>query len=227
VRGHRLTFDTELPSAHGPRALLRAQFANAAQGGAQGWRWFPHFPSVARITGLAAGLLAVVVAGGLLLRFSAPRKSTAALDRGALPERTLTPGATRSVDLSEVCSVQHEEVVREVSEPMRNEVLRHYGIREARAGDYEIDYLIAPGLGGAEDLRNLWPEPTTSGAWNSGVKDDLEERLHQMVCSGTLDLPTAQHDIATDWIEAYKKYFHTDAPLAIHARLISVPSSRV
>ncbi len=30
-----------------------------------------------------------------------------------------------------------------------------------------------------------------------------------MVCSGKLDLSTAQRDIATDWIAAYKKYFHT------------------
>ena len=29
-----------------------------------------------------------------------------------------------------------------------------------------------------------------------------------------LDLATAQREIATNWIEAYKKYFHTDQPLA-------------
>jgi hypothetical protein len=27
-----------------------------------------------------------------------------------------------------------------------------------------------------------------------------------------LDLNMAQRDIATDWIAAYKKYFHTDTP---------------
>jgi hypothetical protein len=50
----------------------------------------------------------------------------------------------------------------------------------------------------------------------------LEERLHQLVCDGELDLPTAQRDIATDWIVAYKKYFHTDRPLALRSRLESV-----
>jgi hypothetical protein len=50
------------------------------------------------------------------------------------------------------------------------------------------------------------------------VKDELEERLHQMVCSGDLDLPTAQREIASDWIAAYKKYFHMDAPLPSHSR---------
>jgi hypothetical protein len=29
----------------------------------------------------------------------------------------------------------------------------------------------------------------------------------------------AQRDIATDWIAAYKKYFHTDRPLAVRSEL--------
>jgi hypothetical protein len=49
------------------------------------------------------------------------------------------------------------------------------------------------------------------------VKDDLEEHLHEMVCSGKLDLSTAQCDIATDWIAAHKKYFHTDRPLSLRS----------
>jgi hypothetical protein len=36
------------------------------------------------------------------------------------------------------------------------------------------------------------------------------------VCEGKLDLGTAQHDIARDWVSAYKKYFHTDTPLPTH-----------
>jgi hypothetical protein len=41
----------------------------------------------------------------------------------------------------------------------------------------------------------------------------LEGRLHQLVCDGALPLATAQQDLATDWISAYKRYFHTDQPL--------------
>ena len=107
---------------------------------------------------------------------------------------------------------------REVSKSLRQEVFQEYGIVNAHASDYEIDYLIAPGLGGAEDIRNLWPEPYTARTWNAHVKDALEERLHEMVCAGELDLSTAQRDIATDWIAAYKKYFHTDRPLSLHSR---------
>ena len=53
----------------------------------------------------------------------------------------------------------HEEVVRDVPSSLRQEVFKEYGIVNPRPEDYEIDYLIAPGLGGAEDIHNLWPEP--------------------------------------------------------------------
>jgi hypothetical protein len=49
--------------------------------------------------------------------------------------------------------------------------------------------------------------------WNARVKDALEDRLHQLVCRGDIDLPTAQREISSDWIGAYKKYFHTDKPV--------------
>jgi hypothetical protein len=165
---------------------------------------------------IGASALTLALVCGLILR-SAPHRadaSVAPLERAALPERTLTPGATRSVAMSDVCSMEHEEVVREVSDSMRQEVFQEYGIVNARSNDYEIDYLIAPGLGGTEDIHNLWPQPFTSGTWNAYVKDALEERLHQLVCSGNLDLRTAQHDISVDWIAAYKKYFHTETPLS-------------
>jgi hypothetical protein len=38
------------------------------------------------------------------------------------------------------------------------------------------------------------------------VKDALERKLHNLVCAGQLDLKTAQREIASNWIEAYKKY---------------------
>ena len=144
-------------------------------------------------------------------------------ERGAEPDPTLTPGATRRVAISDVCSMAHEVVVGEVSTALRQEVLQKYAIVNAQASDYEIDYLIAPGLGGVEDIHNLWPEPHTSRRWNAYVKDALEEHLHQLVCAGELDLSTAQRDIATDWIAAYKKYFHTDRPRSLHSRLDSEP----
>jgi hypothetical protein len=79
-----------------------------------------------------------------------------------------------------------------------------------------VDYLITPALGGADDIHNLWPESNRATGWNAQVKDALEDHLRELVCEGQVDLQTAQRDIATNWIEAYKKYFHTDRPLAGH-----------
>jgi len=44
------------------------------------------------------------------------------------------------------------------------------------------------------------------------VKDALERKLHKLVCAGQLDLKTAQREIASNWIEAYKKYVGKSPP---------------
>ena len=227
ARAHRQTLDSQLPPIGGPRALLRAQLAElVSKREAASRRWFLPFTSGMRAAALmGAAVLVAAVVGRILVYHSTLRGANsivAAFERGALPDRSLTPGATRRVAISDVCSMAHEQVVGEVSVSLRQEVFREYGILSAHQDDYEVDYLIAPGLGGAEDIHNLWPEPYTSRAWNAHIKDTLEERLHQLVCDGELDLPTAQRDIATDWIVAYKKYFHTDRPLAQRSRLESV-----
>jgi anti-sigma factor RsiW len=225
ARAHRQTHDSQLPPVAGPRALLKARLAElAAKPKASSWQQFFEFTSANRTAAyLCLALLVSAVASQLFLRYTRlhlPNSSTSSPERGVVPDRNLTPGATRRVSVAEVCSMAHEEVVREVPAGLRQEIFQEYGIVNARAADYEIDFLIAPGLGGAEDIHNLWPEPYTSATWNARVKDALEERLHQMVCAGRLDLSTAQNDIANDWIAAYKKYFHTDKPLALRADLI-------
>jgi len=90
-------------------------------------------------------------------------------------------------------------------------VFHEYGIDDAQPRGYEVDHLITPELGGTDDIRNLWPEPYSS-EWNARVKDQLEDHLRELVCQGKLDVGTAQRDIATNWISAYKKYFQTDKP---------------
>jgi hypothetical protein len=227
ARAHRQTLDSQLPPIAGPRALLRAQLAELAskREGRTG-PWFQVSSATRAAAFLCVAILVGAVAGRLLFQHSTLRGTNAinaSLERGAEPDHSLTPGATRRVTVSDVCSMAHEEVVGQVSTSLRQAVLHEYGIVNAGSGDYEIDYLIAPGLGGVEEIHNLWPEPYTSPTWNASVKDALEEHLHQLVCGGALDLSTAQRDIATDWIAAYKKYFHTDRPLSLHSHLDSEP----
>jgi hypothetical protein len=45
-------------------------------------------------------------------------------------------------------------------------------------------------------------------------QDALERKLHNLVCSGQLDLKTAQHEIASNWIDAYQKYIAKSPPPA-------------
>jgi hypothetical protein len=47
------------------------------------------------------------------------------------------------------------------------------------------------------------------------VKDVLERKLHNLVCAGKVDLKTAQREIASNWIEAYKKYVSENPPASI------------
>jgi hypothetical protein len=126
------------------------------------------------------------------------------------PKNTLTPGETRAITIGDVC--MGEPNSRMIPASLQQKVFSEYGIDNARPNSYEVDYLITPELGGADSLRNLWPEPYST-VWNAHVKDALEDRLHDLVCQRKVDLATAQREIATDWIAAYKKYFHTNRPL--------------
>jgi hypothetical protein len=96
--------------------------------------------------------------------------------------------------------------VRNVPAGMKREVYREYGITSHGSGDYEVDHLIPVELGGSNSIKNLWPESHRTSPWSAQVKDRLKEKLHELVCSGQLDLKTAQQAIASNWIEAYKKY---------------------
>jgi hypothetical protein len=108
---------------------------------------------------------------------------------------------------------------------MQEEVYREYGIAGAPTANYEVDYLVTPGLGGAGDIRNLWPEPHYNTVWNSYVKDHLEDHLHYLVCSRQISLVAAQQDMETNWIAAYEKYFHTDKPLTNYAAISAAESN--
>jgi hypothetical protein len=140
-------------------------------------------------------------------------------DTGPEPNPSLTPGSTRPVGLSELCVQDDTDLDPPVSPEKQRAVFQAYGMDEHKAHAYQVDYLINPQLGGDDAPENLWPEPYHATVWNATAKDALETRLHGMVCSGQLNLSEAQHDLATDWIAAYKKYFHTSRPVKTVALL--------
>lgn len=123
-----------------------------------------------------------------------------------LPDPKLTPGDTLDVSREDLCVPGYTKHVRDVPSAVKRQVYALYGIKSHRPREYEVDHLISLELGGSNSVRNLWPQSYLTKPWNAHVKDALENRLHALVCSGELDLKTAQRDIATDWIAAYKKY---------------------
>ncbi|MGH9573311.1 MAG: anti-sigma factor family protein [Candidatus Acidiferrales bacterium] len=205
--------DVDIPRIEGPRALLKARMAQLEPTLPTGHPVHRYVPRLAYV----AALMLLAVGGALFLRRQI-HKSAAPGDSYALllPNPSLTPGATQPIALSAMCSSDHDEVVRYVPARVSEAVFREYGISNAPASEYEVDYLITPGLGGADDIRNLWPEPHND-VWNSYVKDQLEDRLHSMVCSDQMTLATAQREIAANWISAYKHYFHTKIPVSDRA----------
>jgi hypothetical protein len=229
VRVHQQTLDAELPPIVRSRAQLGARLSDlAAKPEPNSVRAFFHFmgaryPRAYVCFGLLSAALVLALLTGQSLRsilsIRNPMAVATTVEGGVEPNPKLTPGATRPVSMRDMCAVAHEEVVVDVPNALRDKILREYGIVEKGKSDYEIDFLIAPRLGGTEDPQNLWPEPYASSIWNARVKDDLEERLHEMVCSGEVSLKTAQNDISADWIGAYKKYFNTDKPINLSTAL--------
>jgi len=195
VREHREVVDP-IFSAGVARARLRAAMAEAAAAPEGETLWWRPWQAA------AVGALALVCTLAIVSR---------AHRRYDVPSPRLTPGAARAVDRNALCNSELPKN-QVVPADLRERVFQAYGIAHADPRKYEVDYLITPALGGADDIRNLWPQPYVSTVWNARVKDELEDRLREMVCGGRLDLAEAQREISTDWIAAYKKYFGTERP---------------
>ena len=73
------------------------------------------------------------------------------------------------------------------------------------AADYEEDHLISLEIGGSPtDPKNLWPQPYAG--IGARIKDQIENKLHDLVCSHKMLLTQAQKEISTNWYTAYLKY---------------------
>jgi len=127
------------------------------------------------------------------------------------PDPRCTPGAIdaavrQSTIRYTICRSGYTRTVRP-SESITNREKRAsmaaYG-DGTRTSAFEYDHLVPLELGGAaNDARNLWPEPGAS----PNPKDALENRLHRLVCTGSMRLATAQRAIAHDWIGLYRQLY--------------------
>ena len=205
IHAHQSEVDPRLSSSEGPRALLRARLAEAAAASR------PHTTALQSRWAWGALAAAGLILGGFFIqtRYFVPGGPY------LTPNPRFTPGVALPVSQTDVCTEQLENRVKFIPASVGRKVFEEYGIGAPGRHAYELDYLIAPELGGADDVRNFWPQPYST-RWNAHLKDALEDRLHQLVCANKISLATAQHDLSTDWISAYKKYFQTDRPIASH-----------
>ncbi len=124
-----------------------------------------------------------------------------------LPRPSLTPGVALHVGVAKICTSGYASSVRDVPDAEKSRVYERYGVTWVPYR-HEVDHLISLELGGSNAIDNLWPEPY-AGRWGARTKDVLENRLHDLVCSGQLSLAAAQHQEASDWVAAYRRYVVT------------------
>jgi hypothetical protein len=91
----------------------------------------------------------------------------------------------------------------------RAAVFAAYGI-DPHAHGFELDHRVPLELGGSNAPENLWPQAYSSQPWNAHLKDRLEDRVHALVCSGTMSLHDGQALFLGDWIAACRRVFGTE-----------------
>jgi hypothetical protein len=139
----------------------------------------------------------------------AKRTKTSGCRRAAEPDRRCSPGAYYSgLTKAVICAPSFRTgTIRNVPQAEKFAVEREYRMAARNYGRaIEIDHIVSLELGGSNDIANLFPEPG-SGLSSYRVKDQLENRLHDMVCAGAIPLSSARRMIARDWISLYRRVF--------------------
>lgn len=134
--------------------------------------------------------------------------------QNALPDTSCTSGAVfANVTAAQVCTPGYAHSVRNVPYSEKLQAYQEYGITHHSPGQYEMDHLISLELGGSNDLKNLWPE-AAQPVPGFHEKDQVENYLHDQVCSGKMQLKDAQHAIAINW----KQFLNSSTNYAISSQ---------
>jgi hypothetical protein len=132
-------------------------------------------------------------------------KTSGCVAHGGLPDSACTPGAIfPDATVQQICTSGYASSVRNVPFSEAEQVYAEYGIYHHYYGQYEDDHLVPLELGGSNDIANLWPE-AASPTPGFHEKDQVENYLHDQVCSGAMSLKDAQTQIDTNWIAVYNR----------------------
>ncbi len=161
----------------------------------------PSSPSGSTATAAATGSTAASPGAQPL---GARTKTSGCVSANALPDAQCTPGAIfPDATVEQICTAGYSSKVRNVSQSTKDDVYAEYGIASHQPGEYEVDHLVSLELGGSNDIANLWPEPADPRP-GFHEKDQVENYLHDQVCSGSMTLQQAQSIIAHDWLSVYQ-----------------------
>ena len=122
-----------------------------------------------------------------------------------------SPGAYyKALTQPVICSSSfHTSATRNVPDSEKHQVEIEYGLAPKGYGStLEIDHIVSLELGGSNDIANLYPEEANADP-GFHVKDELENKLHAMVCADQIPLRAAQRGIASNWQALYKKVYGT------------------
>jgi len=133
-----------------------------------------------------------------------------------LPNIKLTPGAinpavTQATIRQTICVIGWTATVRPpasyTNQLKYNQLHSGYSLDgDLNRKDYEEDHIVPLEVGGSPSSPlNLFPEPRNIRL-GSYLKDQLENRIHQLVCNGQLSLKAAQQVFLTNWEKGYQKY---------------------
>jgi Protein of unknown function (DUF3761) len=139
----------------------------------------------------------------------ARRTRTTGCRLGPNPDRACSPGAYYSrLTTTVVCSASFRTSrIRNVPESEKFAVEREYSMTPGHYGRaLEIDHIVSLELGGSNDIANLFPERLDPDP-GYRVKDRLENKLHDLVCAGSIGLRSAQRRIAANWQSLYRQVY--------------------
>lgn len=127
------------------------------------------------------------------------------------PDPKLTPGSLNpqvtqdNIDQT-ICVPGWTRTIRppvDYTERLKREQIAAYGYADTNPADYEEDHRVPLEVGGnPTDPHNLWPEPrqrVIDFAHSAEAKDDLENYVHSLVCSGQLTLAEGQRIFLGDF----------------------------
>jgi hypothetical protein len=178
---------------------------------------------VIRAVGLAAllALSACVIASvpAFAEQSTASRHTVFLKARTQMSNCTLSPNPDRQCSPRAYCSALTKkricasdfrtDPIRDVPRSEKEAVETEYGMLLLKYGKtLEIDHIVSLELGGSNDIANLFPEKRDVSPGYK-VKDKLENKLHDLVCDGTLTLLSVRQRIAADWQKLYKDVFGT------------------